>query len=104
MNRIITVMLFAYSIQAGYAQDSLYNISKGTWVVESNKNSPRNQLVKFYNSRLELVYEERVTNKKIRYEKARIKKALDKTLDIALRNEKDTDPGTLATVLRSKRQ
>ncbi|MES3017635.1 MAG: hypothetical protein V4721_07650 [Bacteroidota bacterium] len=58
MKTIVFTFLIASSFQAGYAQDSLQNSSKGTWVVESNVSSPRNQIVKFYNSKLELIYEE----------------------------------------------
>jgi hypothetical protein len=102
MKKIIFAFLIAYSIPAGYAQDSLLNASGGTWVVESNISSPKDQVIKFYNSKLELIYEERVSNRKIRYEKERIKKALNKTLEIALRNDKKLEPGTFVSVLRTK--
>lgn len=102
MKRKILIFLLACSINLACAQGSFRNINKGTWVVESNIRSPRDQVIKFYNSRLELIYQESVDNKKIRYEREKIRKALDKTLEIALKNSEKTEPGTFVSVLRNK--
>ncbi len=103
MKKIVFALLTAYSIPAAYSQDSPPAISQGNWVVESNINTPKSQVIKFYNSKSELIYEELVNGRKIRYQQGRIKKALNKTLEIALRNERKMEPGTFAAVLRTKR-
>lgn len=102
MKKIILASLIACSMPAAFAQDLKQNALNGNWVVESNVNSPRQQVIKFYNARSVLVYEDKVSGKKVRYEKARVKKALNKTLEMALREGSTIEPGTFLAVLRTK--
>lgn len=50
------------------------------WVVESNVKTPKNSIVKFYNTNQKLIYQEVVTGKKIKIERAKIRKGLDHIL------------------------
>lgn len=101
MKKIILTLLLAYSVHTALGQIPLQTVSRGTWVVESNLKTPKGQVIKFYNTNLELIYQESVTNRKVRYEKERIRRALDKTLQLALNNEERMKAGTFTMVLRS---
>ncbi len=100
--RIITAALLFCSIQLGIAQEIKKDKSKGNWVLESNVMSPRDQIIKFYNSRQELIYQEKV-NKKIRIEKKRVRDALDRALNYALAHEKVLESGMLSSSFRNIR-
>jgi hypothetical protein len=102
MKKIILASLIACSMPAAFAKDLKQNALNGNWVVESNLNSPRQQVIKFYNSNSVLVYEDIVIGKKVRYERARVKRALNKTLEMALRQDRTMEPGTFLAVLRTK--
>lgn len=102
MKKVIIAIVLACSIHAGIAQDSLKN-AKGNWVVESNIRTPKDQLVKFYNSRLELIYQERISGKKLKIEKEKVRKVLDQTLQIALTNQKTIEPGILSAMILNKK-
>jgi hypothetical protein len=78
--------------------------SKGTWVVESNVMSPKIQVIKFYNSRQELIHQEEVKNKRIRIEKERVRRSLDKALNYALVNGKNLEPDSLTAFVREPRR
>lgn len=103
MKKVLLTLLIAYSFQTVLAQNSREKAKGGTWVVESNVSTPKTQIIKFYNSSLDLIYEETVSNRRIRYGKKRIRKALDRTLELVLSNEKVIKPGTFALVLKSKK-
>ena len=92
------------SIQVVIAQDIKNHKSKGTWVVESNVMSPKIQVIKFYNSRQELIHQEEVKNKRIRIEKERVRRSLDKALNYALVNGKNLEPDSLTAFVREPRR
>lgn len=102
MKKAILTFLIVYSIQYAHSQNKLKDIQRATWVVESNVSNPKNQVIKFYNSSFDLIYQETVSNKRIRYEKAHVRKALNKTLELALNNENVIQPGTFALLLKRK--
>jgi len=54
---------------------------KGYWVIESNINSPLNQIVTFYNNDNELLYKETMTGVKLNPEKRSVKMKLKKVLE-----------------------
>jgi hypothetical protein len=97
---IFTTAVLFCSIQLVMAQEIKNDKSKGTWVVESNVMSPKIQVIKFYNSRQELIYQEEVKNKRIRIEKERVRKSLDKALNYALVNGKTIEPDSLIASIR----
>ncbi|MDO8992642.1 hypothetical protein [Daejeonella sp.] len=102
-NLFTTAFLFC-SIQIGFAQEIKNDKSKGTWVVESNMMSPKDQMIKFFNSRQELIYQEEVKNKRIQIEKERVRRSLDKALNYALVNEKMLERDSLTTSIRQLRR
>ena len=97
---IFTTAVLFCSIQVAMAQDIRNDKSKGTWVVESNVMSPKVQVIKFYNSRQELIYQEEVKNKRIRIKKERVRRSLDKALNYALVNEKVLERDSLTASIR----
>lgn len=101
---IFTTAALFCSIQFVMAQDIKNDKSKGTWVVESNVMSPKVQVIKFYNSRQELIYQEEVKNKRIRIEKERVRRSLDKALNYALVNGKTLEPDSLTASVRELRR
>ncbi|HEY1025949.1 MAG TPA: hypothetical protein VGE26_12335 [Sphingobacteriaceae bacterium] len=94
---IATIALFAYSIAFGQEKQ---NTSGGLWVVESNVRSPKQQVVKFYNQKQELIYQEAVSHRRLRIERPKIRKALDTALSRVLSSPSWVEKGTLAAVLR----
>ena len=54
---------------------------KGYWVVESNINSPRDHIIRFYNTDNVLVYKETLPGVKLNSEKRKIKMKLKKILE-----------------------
>jgi hypothetical protein len=104
MKKVLTTAALFFSIQFVMAQDSKNDKSKGTWVVESNVMSPKIQVIKFYNSRQELIYQEEVKNKRIRIEKERVRRSLDKALNYALVNGKNLEPDSLTAFVREPRR
>ena len=101
---IFTTAVLFCSIQLAMAQEIKNDKSKGTWVVESNVMSPKVQVIKFYNSRQELIYQEEVKNKRIRIEKERVRRSLDKALNYALVNEKMLERDSLTASIRQVRR
>lgn len=104
MKKVFTAAVLFCSIQVAMAQEIKNDKSKGTWVVESNVMSPKVQVIKFYNSRQELIYQEEVKNKRIRIEKERVRKSLDKALNYALLNGKTLEPDSLTASVREVRK
>jgi len=104
MKKVFTTAVLFCSIQVAIAQEIKNDKSKGTWVIESNVNSPKDQLIKFYNSRQELIYQEEVKNKRIRIEKERVRRSLDKALNYALVNEQVLERDSLTASIRQVRR
>lgn len=92
------VALLAASVT--FAQEPPPNTESGFWVIESNVKSPKVQMVKFYNKKMELLYQEAITHRRLKIEKAKIRKALDTALHRVLVSNNWVEKGTLAAVLR----
>lgn len=54
---------------------------KGYWVVESNINSPKDHIIRFYNTENILVYKETLAGVKLNPEKTKVKMKLKKILE-----------------------
>lgn len=54
---------------------------KGYWVVESNINSPRDHIIRFYNTENVLVYKETLAGIKMNAERIKVKMKLKKILE-----------------------
>lgn len=104
MKKVFTAAVLFCSIQVAMGQDIKNDKSKGTWVVESNVMSPKIQVIKFYNASEELIYQEEVKNKRIRIEKERVRRSLDKALNYALLNGKTLEPDSLTASVREVRK
>lgn len=55
--------------------------SKGYWVVEGNKNSPKENTIRFYTNDNQLVYKEHISGTKLKLQKNRVKMQLKEVLE-----------------------
>ena len=93
MKKIIKTGLFiaaftlTYFIASAQQEDNpvpKWVSEKGYWVVESNKNTPKDSKVYFYNSDHVLVYQEEIKNQKLKLKKKtlmKLKAALEEAVD-----------------------
>lgn len=58
--------------------------NKGFWQIESNIQTPKKNVVYFYNNEKVLIYRERLDNVSLRLEKYRVKMRLKKALEAAI--------------------
>ena len=73
------------------AQSKSDESKKGFWVVVTNKHVKREATIQFYNDEKELIYEEKITGKKLKLGKKKTIRCLEEGLDKALaayRNDK----------------
>ena len=85
---LLTVLLICFSaasLQAQTTPTKPWVSDKGYWVVESNKQTPKEAIVYFYNNDHVLVYKEEIKNQKLKLTKAktlvRLKAALEEAID-----------------------
>lgn len=100
MKKLIITAFITFLIHTGFSQESKESL-KGTWVVESNIYTPKDQLVKFYNSRLDLIYEERIKGKKLKIEKQKVRNALNKVLEDLSTDQGEDRKDRLSYMLKS---
>lgn len=55
--------------------------SKGYWVVEGNKNSPKENTIRFYTNNNQLVYKENISGTKLKLQKNKVKMQLKEVLE-----------------------
>ncbi len=105
-NQVMKKILFIVLLSAGSAAQAQQKAEaldpgKGCWVVESNVNSPQKQIVKFYNSDLQLVYQEYYDRKQLNYSKKNIRRMLDSALVTALKVKNGSDESVkMANVIK----
>ena len=87
---VATALLFSV---AAYAQSNdnsktepAATPSKGFWVIESNIHVPDKYVVYFYNSKQQLIYQEKVDGKSLNVSRKKTQKQLNQILDKALAN------------------
>ena len=105
MKKILFIALLCAGTGAANAQQQIANLNqnKGWWTVESNLKSPKKQLVKFYNSDLQLLYEESYDQKILNYSRKRTRKMLDSALAKVLKAKTNLGEATnLADVINRK--
>ena len=73
---------------------------KGCWVIESNIKSPQKQMVKFYNSDQQLMYEEPYERKILNYSRKRIRRILDSALVTVLYKNGLNEAATLVNIIK----
>lgn len=85
---LLTVLLlcfFTASLKAQATPAKPWVSTKGYWVVESNKQSPKAAIIYFYNNDHLLVYKEEIKNQKLKLTKTktllRLKAALEEAID-----------------------
>jgi len=105
MKKIIFITLLCAGTGAANAQQQTENLNqnKGLWTVESNIKWPKKQLVKFYNSDLQLLYEETYDRKVLNYSRKRTRKLLDSALATVLKTKTNIgEVPNLANVIKYK--
>jgi hypothetical protein len=104
MKKIIWIMLLSAGASAAQAQQQAVKLDQNTgwWTVESNVKSPKKQMVKFYNSDLQLLYEEAYDQKILNHSRKRTRRMLDSALAIVLKT-KTGEVLSLANVIKRKR-
>ncbi len=80
----IALFLFMAGANAQTEKTAPWGSEKGYWVVESNKNSPLQHTIRFYNNTDVLVYTETVSNTNLNCEKRKVKMKLKQVLETAV--------------------
>ena len=77
---LIVLRLLAITTVAN-AQDSIGKKADfANWVIESNVNTPKISVIKFYNAKQELIYQEQINGKTINVNRSKVQKRLNEVL------------------------
>ncbi|MBW4890979.1 hypothetical protein KXQ82_14725 [Mucilaginibacter sp. HMF5004] len=91
MKKAILILVLAGI--AGFAKaQKVQAPQNGYWVVESNKHTPKQSIVKFYNLDNVLIHQENVSGKKVKVNNNRTRQALNNTLQLALNGKLQNEP------------
>ena len=60
--------------------------NKGFWILETQRSTPKNSIVYFYNNEQVLIYKETINNKRINVAQKKVRKQLEAVLEQALAN------------------
>ncbi len=102
MKTIINTLLFLAFATVAFGQENKPQASP-YWVVETNVKTPRHAVIKFYSSAQELVYQETITGKKVRFENTRIKNKLNHALlQAVITGRRPNDTTWVAGILKGK--
>ncbi len=105
------VVQVACFILLGFTANAQNNKSvdsqKGFWVIVSNTHVKKEATIQFYNDEKKLIYEEKITGKKLKLNKRKTIRCLEEGLDKALaafNNDKAVlkDKGWMAVLLASR--
>ena len=58
--------------------------NKGFWILETQRSTPKNSIVYFYNNEQVLIYKETINNKRINVARKKVRKQLEAVLEQAL--------------------
>jgi hypothetical protein len=87
------ILILALAAIAGFAKAQQVQLPvNGYWVVESNKRTPKENTVKFYNLDNVLVYQETVSGKKVKVNNNHTRQVLNSTLQLALNGKLRNEP------------
>jgi len=87
------ILILALAAIAGFAQAQKLQVPEnGYWVIESNKHTPKESVVRFYNLDNVLLYQENVSGKKIKVNNNHTRQALNSTLQLALQGKLHNEP------------
>jgi len=96
------ILILALAAVAGFAKAQQIQIpNNGYWVVESNKHSPKESVVRFYNLDNVLVYQENISGKKVKVNNKHTRQALNNTLELALNGKLHNEPVLAMELLNS---
>jgi len=88
-----TILIIALSALTYFANGQKVPMSSnGYWTVETSKQAPKTSVIRFYNLKNELVYQETITGKKVRVNNNDTRVALNNTLQAALDGKKHDQP------------
>jgi hypothetical protein len=86
--KLISLAIAALITTAAFGQKRKANYGNyppnGTWVIESNVKTPKTQTVKFYNAWQQLIYQETIAGKELKFSKPKVQKKLNEALTKAL--------------------
>jgi len=91
MKKALFIFALAVISQLANAQ-KIPASDNGYWVVENNKKAPKENVVKFYNLKNELIYQEIVSGKRLRINNNRTRAILNNALQVALDGKKHNEP------------
>ncbi|RYY07337.1 MAG: hypothetical protein EOP43_03550 [Sphingobacteriaceae bacterium] len=99
---LFVVLLSAGTVAQAQQKTETTDASKSCWVVESNVKTPQKQVVKFYDSNQQLIYQEAYDQKILNYSRKNIRKMLDSALFtvIKTKNNSDTMPNLVNVIKR----
>jgi hypothetical protein len=89
MKTIIAIVLILICSVSSQAQDKA-QANSGFWVVESNKNQPSVQIIRFYSDDSKLIYEETI-NTKLNLKREKIRVALNQLANKFCENKDDSN-------------
>lgn len=97
------ILLSAGTVAQAQQKAAISNPIKGFWVVESNISSPQKQLVKFYNTDQQLIYEELYDRKLLNYSRKHVRNLLDSALVTVLNTKNEYGEAVkIASVITKK--
>ena len=99
---LFVILLCAGTVAQAQQKTEPSDTSKGCWVVESNVRFPKKQVVKFYNSDQQLIYQETYDHKILNYSRKNIRKILDNALVTVLNRKNSDETANLAKVIQNK--
>jgi hypothetical protein len=98
----LSAMIIVAISGAAHAQEKKEIPDFANWVVESNIKTPREAVIKFYNEKQELIYQEKITGKKIKIEKPKVQKAFNDVLNQLLTKTRQvTDTALVLTMVKN---
>lgn len=103
--QVACLMLFVFAANA--QNDKSAGSQKGFWVVVTNVHVKKEAIIQFYNDEKRLIYEEKITGKKLKLNKIKTIRCLEEGLDKAINafnNDKAVlkDKGWIAMLLASR--
>lgn len=97
LNIIFLLVLILITIATvANAQDNIGKKSDfANWVIESNIKTPKVSVIKFYNAKQELIYQEQINGKTINVNRVKVQKRLNEILAKLTKTQLDAMPGNL---------
>jgi hypothetical protein len=100
MKKIVFSIISTIMAMGSYAQQApMANFAN--WVIESNIRTPKNSVIKFYNAKQELIYQEQIIGKRINTQRLKVRMALNDILyQLLIKNQPVPEPNMVANNLK----